>query len=227
MSARRILLIVSLALAAVVTRAQDEPEYRAEIGGGVALMAYQGDLNGSILADMQPAYSLLGRYKMNPRMALAFTVGSGKIKGSTDNVETWYPAYQASAYEFDHSIVDVGLRYEYNFMPYGTGREYRGAKKLVPFITAGIGATFVSGGVESETTLNIPIGLGAKYKVANRVNLTLDWTMHFSLSDNLDGVVDPYGIESTGLFKNADSYSVLSLTVSYDIWAKCKTCNKE
>ncbi len=33
--------------------------------------------------------------------------------------------------------------------------------------------------------------------------------------DELDGQKDPYGIKSSGLFKNTDSYSTLQLTFSY------------
>lgn len=51
--------------------------------------------------------------------------------------------------------------------------------------------------------------------------------MHFSLSDKLDGVADPYGIESSGLFKNTDCYSALLVTLSYSFSAKCRTCNKD
>ncbi len=31
-------------------RAQDDPQYRMEIGAGVGTVAYEGDLNGNILA---------------------------------------------------------------------------------------------------------------------------------------------------------------------------------
>ncbi len=51
--------------------------------------------------------------------------------------------------------------------------------------------------------------------------------MSFSLSDKLDGVEDPYGIKSNGMFKNTDCYSTLRLSVTYDIMAKCKTCNND
>jgi hypothetical protein len=51
--------------------------------------------------------------------------------------------------------------------------------------------------------------------------------MHFTGSDRLDGVSDPYGIKSSGLFKNTDCYSHLRLSVSYDLWAKCKTCHND
>ena len=73
----------------------------------------------------------------------------------------------------------------------------------------------------------MPIGLGVKYKVADRLNLTAEWMMHFTGNDKIDGVVDPYGIESSGLFKNTDCYSVLAVSLTYDLWAKCKTCHND
>ena len=71
------------------------------------------------------------------------------------------------------------------------------------------------------------MGAGIKYKMGNRLNLGVEWAMHFSMNDKLDGVADPYGIKSNGMFKNTDCYSVLRLSVTYDIMAKCKTCNND
>ena len=94
----------------------------------------------------------------------------------------------------------------------------------------GLGATYVNikgGDHKSVLTANLPIGLGVKYKVNERMNVGLEWALHFSLSDELDGQKDPYGIKSSGLFKNTDSYSTLQLTFSYSFMAKCKTCHNE
>ena len=74
---------------------------------------------------------------------------------------------------------------------------------------------------------NLPIGVGVKYKVGDRTNIGLEWAMHFTLSDELDGQRDPYGIKSSGLFKNTDSYSTLQLTFSYSFMTKCRTCHNE
>jgi hypothetical protein len=74
---------------------------------------------------------------------------------------------------------------------------------------------------------NLPIAVGIKYKIADRMNLAAEWAMHVTTSDELDGIKDPYGIQSSGLFKNTDCYNHLRLSVTYDIWAKCKTCHKE
>lgn len=66
-----------------------------------------------------------------------------------------------------------------------------------------------------------------KYKIGPRLNLGLEWAVHFSLSDKLDGAEDPYGVKSSGLFKNTDCYSALKLTLTYSFMPKCITCNKD
>ena len=220
-------LTVLMLFVSLCAHAQDEPEYKAEIGVGGALVAYQGDFNGSLTKNMQPMGALVAKYRSNPRSAWALNIGFGKLKGSSENTSTWYPATSDTTITFNNSLVDVGLRYEYNFWPYGTGREYRGAKPLVPFVAIGLGAGFVKTDEKNIVATNMPIGFGVKYKVAERVNLTLEWMMHFTLSDELDGVKDPYGIKSNGLFKNTDCFSTLQLSITYDIFAKCKTCNSD
>ena len=217
------LLLAALLLPVLTAAAQDEPEYRMEIGVGAGLIAYTGDFNGNLLKGMQPWGTLVARYHLNPRMALAMNIGTGRITGSTDDMETWNPIER---YEFNNQITEVDFRYEYNFWAYGTGQEYRGARPLVPFITLGLGLTHHSGD-NSGIAMNLPIGVGVKWKIAPRLNLTAEWVMRFTPSDNLDGREDIYGIKSSGLFKNTDCYSVLQVGLSYDLWAKCKTCNND
>ena len=220
---RKALLSIMLVVA-VCVKAQTEPEYRLELGGGVGAVTYLGDFNGNIFKEMQPMGSLLAKYRFTPRQAVAFSIGYGQLKGSSRNAKTYYPTI--TDYNFKSSLVDVGLRYEYNFWPYGTGQEYRGAQRLTPYIYIGIGVT-VAKPNSTEVAMNMPLGGGVKYKMADRVNLALEWTIHFTSSDELDGVKDPYGIKSSGLFKNTDCYSHLRLSLTYDLWAKCKVCHND
>lgn len=222
----RILLCLMLLLGTIRMQAQEDPEYRAEVGAGVGVVSYQGDLNANLMKNLQPMGSLIGRYKMNPRMSLALMVSCGQLKGSADGIKTWYPDMEGVDVSFKNTLIDAGVRYEYNFWPYGTGREYRGAKPLTPFVAFGLGGTFVSGH-NSAVTANIPLGVGIRYKIGNRLNLGAEWMVHFSLNDELDGVKDPYGIKSKGIFKNTDCYSTMQLSLTYDLWVKCKICNKE
>lgn len=216
-----------LALLCTTASAQTDPEYRAEIGVGAGLVSYQGDFNSSLLKNMQPLYGAVAKYRFNPRTALSLNIISGKIKGDSRHTTTWYEQTADSTVSFSNTLVDAGIKLEYNFWPYGTGREYRGAKPLVPYLTLGLGATYVKPQEGSIVAVNVPIGVGVKYKVATRLNLTLEWLMHFCGSDKLDGVKDPYGIKSSGLFKNTDCYSTLQLSLTYDIMAKCRTCHNE
>ena len=218
-------ILIIMWAATLPANAQTDDEYLMEIGGGAGLVAYEGDFNGSILSGMQPTASAVLRRIFNPYMGLRLTAEYGKLKGSSEKAKTYYPDYAQTPYTFSNTLVDVSITYEYNFWPYGTGREYRGAKRLTPFVFAGIGATYATGGGNNAFTANVPIGIGVKYKIAPRLNLGLEWAMHFSLSDKLDGVKDPYGIDSSGLFKNTDCYSALQLTLTYSFMAKCRTCH--
>lgn len=207
---------------------QEEPEYRLELGVGGGLTSYQGDLNESLTKGLQPIGGVVAKYKMNPRMAWTAMLGVGKLKGSSKGAKTVYPDPYNTPLEFKSTLTDFSLRYEYNFWAFGTGKEYRGAKPLAPFITMGLGLSFAKPDNAASTVGGqMMIGLGAKYKLGDRWNLAAEWVMHFTGSDKLDGMADPYGINSEGLFKNTDCYSVLALTVTYDLWAKCKACQND
>ena len=221
---KKVLLWILL-LAAVGAKAQTEPEYRLELGGGVGLLTYLGDFNTNLMKNTQPIFSLLAKYKFDHRQALALNVSYGTLKGSAKYEKSYYPNVQED-YSFKNNVLDVGLRYEYNFWPYGTGEEYRGAKRLTPYIYIGLGITACKAG-KTEMGVNLPVGAGVKYKAADRVNVALEWTMHFTSNDRLDGIEDPYGIKRSGLFKNTDCYSHLRLSLTYDLWAKCKTCHND
>ena len=225
---RRLLLaIMVFMVSAAHSGAQDHPQYRMEIGAGVGMLTYEGDFNGNLFRNVQPMGTIIGRYNLDAYKVLRLGFSMGKIKGSSKNVETYYPDYELEPYSFNHMLMDMSLVFEYNFWPYGTGRDYRGAKRLTPFVFGGLGATFVKGSGKNVFTGNVPLGFGVKYKVAERVNVALDWAIHFSLSDDLDGVKDPYGIKSSGLFKNTDCYSALQATITYSFRPKCRTCYKE
>ncbi|MCR4853868.1 MAG: porin family protein [Prevotella sp.] len=221
---KRLLLFLMCATMALGLWAQADEEYKMEVGGGVGLVSYEGDFNGNITKGAQPLASLVLKRVLNPYMDVTAQLSYGKLKGSSNGLQTFYPDYSQEPYSFSNSLIDLGIRYEYNFWPYGTGREYLGARRLTPFVFGGLGGTYVDAG-KSVLVVNVPIGAGVKYKVAPRLNLSLEWAMHFTDSDKLDGVEDPYHITSSGVFKNRDCYSVLQLTLTYSFLPKCRVCH--
>ena len=92
--------------------AQEDPEYRMEIGAGAGMMGYLGDFNGNLTKDLQPMGTVLARYIFNPYMGLKLNVSYGKMKGKSTDVETYYPDLADNPYEFSNSLLDIGLTYE-------------------------------------------------------------------------------------------------------------------
>lgn len=223
---KTLLITILAAVLTVHAEAQTDDEYLYDSGVGVGTVSYLGDFNGSPLRDIRPMATAMLRRVINPYMAVRLACGVGTLHGSSKDVDTYYPELNNTPYSFSNTMADVSLTYEYNFWPYGTGQDYRGARRLTPFLMLGIGGTYVKAD-KSVFTANVPLGIGLKYKAAKRLNVGIEWAMHFTLSDKLDSVKDPYTIKSKGIFKNTDCYSALLVSVTYSFKPKCTTCNND
>lgn len=202
------------------TKAQ-ELEYALELGAMGGPGFYMGDANlGGLYKNVTMAGALMGRYNLNPRMALKFDIGYGSVKGNAAKEKNRYPATNGQKWEFNNSLVDVGCQYELNFWGYGMGNSYKGHKRLTPYIQTGLGFTYGN----KALTMNIPLGFGVKYKIKPRLNVGIDWTVRFTMGDKLDGIEDPYRVKS-GMLKNKDSYSWTMIFLSYDLCPKYRKCN--
>ena len=222
-SVRTAVCVLAMASASLNAQAQ-ELEYAMEVGlmGGGSF--YLGDANYSgFYKNLCPAGGAFARWNINPRMAVKFNALYAGLKGDIRSSETKYPPAELAKVEkpsFSNSAVDVSATYELHFWGFGTGAaSYKGNKRWCPYIQLGLGGTYAN----KAFTMNIPIGCGVKFKVKDRLNVGLDWAMHFTLSDELDGVKDPYRIES-GFLKNKDSYCVTSIYISYDFCPKLRKC---
>ena len=102
-------LVIAFLLAVLSVKAQDDPEYRMEIGAGVGLVTYEGDFNGNLFKESQPMATVMLRRILSPWMGLRLNASFGKIKGSSANVETKYPEYLSEPYNFDRSLYDLSL----------------------------------------------------------------------------------------------------------------------
>lgn len=231
-SVRHTIVLLSLLLLPVCTQAQEDADFRMEIGGGVGAGFYIGDFNNTVFSNQKPAFSAYWRYIFDHYNSLKVSLGYTGIKGSTKDHDSFYPQdpndKKADAtplnYEFSGSIVDLSCMYEINFFPYGFYQDFFGHKRLTPYLQLGAGMAYADKG--KSMAFNIPIGCGVKYRVSRRVNLSLDWAMHFTLSDKLDGVEDPLGIKSSG-FKNKDHFGITMLTITYSFAPRCANCNKD
>lgn len=227
---RTLIVFISLLVFPFNLLAQDEEEYKMELGGALGGSFYMGDANYTTpFKNIGIAGGFMARYIMNPRMAIKGNLMVGRISGDTRNFKNQYP--DGGEASFKRTLFDLGAQFEYNFLGYGTGYGFRGEHRFTPYILGGMGFTFAPAPEKGIFTVNFPIGLGVKYKIAPRLNIGCEFTMRFSLSDQLDvtnkeglQLNDPYRIKGKG-WKNNDSYSYTVFFVTYDLFSRCKECN--
>lgn len=221
---------ILLLLSSAYMASAQQLEYKMELGGMAGGCFYMGDANYTTpIKDMAIVGGALARYNINPRMVIKGDLAIGRILGSTDQQDNRFPNGEHCT--FERNVYELGAQFEYNFFAYGTGGGYKDSHKLVPYILAGIGLTYAPQPAAHILAMNIPMGIGVKYKLTKRINIGAEWTMRLTTTDKLDvthtdGLIldDPYGIQSKAL-KNKDSYSLMFAYISYDLFPKYRKCN--
>lgn len=222
-------LILLLTAIAHTAQAQ-ELEYKMELGTLAGGTFYMGDANyAAPLKHTKMAGGVLARYNFNPRMVVKGTLAVGQLYGNTQDIENQFP--EGANTTFSRNVYDLGAQFEYSFFAYGTGAGYKDSRRMAPYILLGAGLTYSPQPKNHVWALNLPIGIGIKYKLAERLNVGAEWSMRFTTTDRLDTtgtdglqLKDPYQIKGKGL-KNKDSYSLLALYISYDLFPKYRKCN--
>lgn len=231
--------MLAMLATAVTAQTGELLEYKQEIGGGLGLTSYIGDAGGGFLSRPGMMGTLLWRYNINPRMVIKANLGMGHVSGNTKDVfipqdalsETPEGGLPAPVMRFGRNVIDFGVQFEFNFLGYGRGASYKGLSTWTPYILAGVGGTVaMGGGGTAAGGLNIPLGVGFRYKVRPRLNIGLEWSVRFTTTDGIDdngqrpALKDPYGI-SSGMFKNKDCYMLAFVFLTYDISPKYRKCN--
>lgn len=205
--------------------ASGQEDYRFDAGGGIGMTGYLGDANTSSLWS-HPGVDgmLLFRYLRSPRIAFKTGFYAGTLSGNTEDMTDVLP--EAVQFKFSTTFFELSEMFEFNFFNYGLGEKYRRLKRWSPYITGGAGATVWTTDGYTGVAFTLPLGIGAKYKINERLNLGLEFLMKKVFSDRLDGnnLSDPHAIKS-GFAKNTDWYSTLSVTLSYEFSKRCATCN--
>lgn len=229
--------VIILFLALPLASSAQDLEYELELGGGLGTCFYTGDVNSVPFRHPSLMGGAVVRRNLNPRMVIKGDLAFGHIYGDSEgffipiNANSLTPEGGVpTTVSFKRNLLDLGAQFEMNFWGYGLEGGYKGHSAITPYATMGAGFTLAFGG-PADLSLNVPVGLGVKYKVRPRVNVGAEWTMRFTTSDKLDvsnketaQLNQPYGIQSVG-FKNKDCYSFLMFFLTYDLCPKYRKCN--
>ncbi|MGL4992810.1 MAG: DUF6089 family protein [Bacteroidales bacterium] len=202
----------------LVSTLSNAQEYLFEIGPTLGGSSYIGEIAKHPFSKFNSNYGMIIRYNHNLRNALKLSVEKSNIH-SSGYIDSYYTNYK---YSFKKSLIDLGIQYEYNFFSYSNIFEHMESSRFSPYITLGAGVILLGKG-SSNIHLNIPIGVGLKYKVNNRINIGTEFTMRWTSTDKLDGISNPTKGTKTW-YKNNDWYSICKLYLSFDFGRRKCDC---
>ena len=206
---------------------QDEG-YFMELGLGGGGAFYMGDANTRLYRNTNGMASVIARYNVNRRFSLKFDMAAAGISGDSGNSFGVLPEDRVS---FSRTLYEAGLQAEWGFCGYSM-TPWDGCHRIAPYGLAGVGVVFAPKPVKDDFALCIPLGIGVRYKLSDRINVGAEWTMRFSSSDRLEVTMqegsvmkDPFMINGKGI-KNKDSYSFTMLYITFDMFRKPCDCNE-
>jgi hypothetical protein len=239
----------------------DQRFYRLEIGVQAGAGYYMGELAEYAFMSPSESYGFQLRCKIDERWALQFKGQRQRVINTIAGDNEWGVAagrYQTPMWHFD-------VTGEYNFFHFGLDEYDVRMHPVTPFIFLGIGmtaynelasskgdyplvgwktATVADGKTtytyhEPEFAMYIPVGVGLKWKVAERWQLQLLWQheLYVLNGDGLEGVLtkessghkgdvwlnNSHNINGINVFNN-DVTSTLTAGVVFEFGHKKKKC---
>ncbi len=212
---------------------QNDP-YRAEIGLQTGLNLYSGDVNsisdlglyGKNLKNQNADFGVMLRYRFNKRLALRLGYDYTKVKGNF----LYRNATETFTATLNNPVHLADLWGEFNFFDLENNPHKRFSKRYSPYIFIGVGVGFTPK-YKSETSgyamFSIPMGVGFKWKMADKLNFNVQYVQRRFFGDFLEGQKqydDPIPkTEANPL--NYDMLSGFSIGISYDFWMRDCDCH--
>lgn len=216
-------LLMILLLVVSVAFEVSAQQYKYEVGPSLGMTGYLGDVNNGNLF-RHPGVTVGGmfRYAHNSRWAFKANLNFATISGNSRDIEMKFP--DGKEYDFSSSLIDAGFTAEFNFLNYGRGPAYKKYKPISPYMVAGVGFVFAISNGHNQASFTIPLGIGVKYKLKERLNLGFEFTMRKEFSDRIDHLSDLFDIKHS-FAKNTDWYSFAMFSVTYEFGKRCIKCN--
>jgi hypothetical protein len=158
------------------------------------------------------------RYNFNSRFSLRINALYGKV-GAVGSLNL-------EPQKFKKSVFDFGTFIEINYLDYIVGVK---KMRFSPFVYTGLGLSYYPNEQGKGTiTPNIPLGLGVKYALTDKLSMGAEASLRKLFNDGLDNLNNPYqevGLEKVSdILHNNDWISYFGLTLSYKFYWGRKPC---
>ncbi|MFT4761345.1 MAG: opacity protein-like surface antigen [Paraglaciecola sp.] len=191
-----------------------------QVGIFAGLSNYQGDLVESsfTLKESSVTFGALLKHDLSTKLAIRAGLNFGKLKGDDAN----FSERENRGYRFETNFFDLSAGLEYTPLAkerYDAGGTFQ--KTISPFAYIGVGIVNADVSVDdnivrtqdeldaSSLHFALPIGLGIKADLTERIALAADLSFRATFSDYLDGFSESAGIDKS------DWYWLGGLTLTY------------
>lgn len=223
----KILSVAAFLLSAFSVSAQER--YLGEIGVLGGCSYYNGDANSTkMFKNNHLAFGGLIRAHFTDRFMVKLNVIRGGASGDTRDFDNLLPKGQQVS--FDQKFWDIGLHFEHNFNKYGMDSWDRQTKRHSPYILVGPGFTIYQHWSGNKHTFSFTFGAGYKFKLCERLNIGVEWSIRklfvddFDVTDPTNKILnDPYNTGRSWI-KNNDYYSCAFLFLSVDLIQRKGAC---
>lgn len=171
-----------------------------EIGATAGYTNYVGDLvvPTFTFAQARPAIGLIGRSQLTTNLSVRANLLYGSLVGDDRN----YQRNIRRGNRFKASIFELTFMAEYDLLGKRRFPRNEAARQILsPYVFAGIGMVALSSSIHygrsdnPDITANssqihpaLPMGMGLRKDLTDRLHISLEWGVRLTLSDYLDGV---------------------------------------
>ncbi len=224
--------------------------YHLELGLQTGVSYYAGELAPHAFMSVGEVYGAQARIKIDPRWAV-------QVKGQRQRVVNY--VHEGNEWgiiqgKYQVPMWHVDVMGEYNFFQLGLDEYNVQMKPVTPFLTVGVGMTVFNSfatnkenvyprlakGANKDFALYVPVGIGLKWKFAERWQFQLAWqhNLYMLNGDGLEGVItsvksddkkqdiqlnDSYGMNGGNVMNN-DVTSTITAGIVFEFGRKRKTC---
>lgn len=209
--------------------ANAQVKYLGELGilGGGSY--YNGDANSrKIFKDTHLAFGGLLRAHVTNRFMIKVSVIKGGASGDTRDFKNLLPNGQQA--DFSQNFWDIGIHFEHNFCKFGMESWDRELRRHTPYILVGPGLSIYEHWSGNKHTFNFTFGVGYKFKLSERCNVGVEWSMRKLFVDDFDVTKpsnkildDPYNAGHSWI-KNNDYYTCAFVFISFDLLKRKGAC---
>jgi len=223
---RKILIVFFAALGTLSAKAQTEYVQKGEFGITVGAAHYFGDLNTrASVKRPKPAVGAFFRKQFGNYVGLRISAHYAQVGFSDTYSKNEYQ--KTRNLSFNSNIWEIALQGDFNFFKFLPGDPDH---SFTPYITLGVGAfsydpyAYLNGQKEflrplgtegqnigykgrkpySTIAMCIPLGVGIKYNISPKVNLSVEICQRFTTTDYMDDVSTTYA--GTGINGDANSF---------------------